>query len=144
MENIQTEIQMMPGEIKTMMIIAKKQWNDTHIIMRKSESYNFKSSGLWKDLDIVRDANGYKSLEADSRIQKILMQSTEWLRRLPTSDWFKLIGSINHNKKTFFEIGSEATIDIKEEGLFSCFANDLSFMYGNNSGEIELTIKRLV
>jgi hypothetical protein len=137
MENIQTEICIMLRETKVIIIAAENQWNDTYIMMREGETYHFESSGSWKDWSIICDADGYIS-------KSILLRLTEWLRRLPKSNWLTLIGSTSHSKNNFFEIGHKATITIEQEGLFSCFANDVIFMYGNNSGEIELTIKRLV
>jgi hypothetical protein len=130
------DIHMMPGETKVIIISANKQWNDTHIMMSKGETYYFESSGSWQDSSTTCDANGYISTG-------LLLRLTEWLRRFPKANWFALIGAISHSEKNFFEIGHKATITIEQEGLFSGFANDVSLMYGNNSGEIELTIKRL-
>ncbi|PSB01658.1 hypothetical protein C7B64_17200 [Merismopedia glauca CCAP 1448/3] len=124
------------GESIVQTIKAKNRWNDTNIIITEGETYRFQSSGLWKDMYKTCDANGYTSTN-------ILLHSTEWLRRFSTANWFALIGAIDHNKQSFFAIGNEATITIKKVGLFSCFANDVSFMYWNNSGEIQLAIKRL-
>jgi hypothetical protein len=136
MENSKKEVGLVIGETTVKMIVARNIWNDTHILMKKGESYNFESSGYWQDLANICDANGYAS-------NNFLLRSTEWLRRFPSANWFALIGAINHSQQSFFKIGHQATITIEQEGLFSCYANDLSFMYGNNSGEIELTITRL-
>lgn len=137
MENIRKEVSLVIGKPAAKMIAARNIWNDTRIIMKKGEQYHFEASGAWKDLSTICNADGYES-------PSILFRSTEWLRRFPKANWFALIGSTSHSQKNFFEIGHKATITIEKEGLFSCFANDLRFMYGNNSGEIELIIKRLV
>ncbi len=127
---------MIVGEATVKIIKARNRWNDTQITIKKGEIYYFESSGFWQDLSNTCDANGYNSTSS-------LLRSTEWLRRFPKANWFALIGSTGHSQKNFFEIGNKATITVEKEGLFSCFANDVSFMYGNNSGEIKLNIKRL-
>jgi hypothetical protein len=137
MQSLNQAVHISVGESITRTIKAREHWNDTDIIMAKDETYHFKASGNWKDLDKSCCANGYESTN-------ILLCSTERLRRVATANWFALIGAIDHNEQSFFLIGNENTISIPQGGNFSCFANDVIFMYWNNCGELELTIERVI
>jgi hypothetical protein len=91
------DIHMMPGETKVIIISANKQWNDTHIMMSKGETYYFESSGSWQDSSTTCDTNGYISTG-------LLRRLTEWLRRFPKANWFALIGAISHSEKTSLKL----------------------------------------
>ena len=72
------------------------------------------------------------------------------LVRSPNEKLFQLMGLIYHkcgdasrSCVTQFAIGKQGrTIKPKIDGEFCAYANDLPFMYGNNSGEIILRITR--
>ncbi len=124
------------GESIIKQIYANKIWNDTNIMMLQGESYHFKASGKWIDFTNPCDANGYPS-------NNFILRANEKRRRSPNANWFALIGAIERSQQSFFTIGGEKTKFISNSGLFSCFANDVIFMYWNNCGTIELTIRRL-
>jgi hypothetical protein len=137
MQSLNQAVHISVGESITRTIKARKQWNDTNIVMTKDETYHFKALGEWTDLIQPCCANGYESTN-------ILLRSTEKLRRAATANWFALIGAIDHDEQSFFLMGNEETISIPQGGNFSCFANDVIFMYWNNCGELELTIERVI
>ena len=123
------------GESTTKTILASEKWNDTGIRLVAGEEYHFKANGEWKDSTILCDADGYAS-------PNFFLRASEWLRRAPKERWFALIGTIEQDENTAFRIGIEATMSPKSTGLLYCFANDVSFMYWNNEGEIRLTVSR--
>ena len=123
------------GESTTKTILANKKWNDTQIRLVAGEEYHFKASGQWKDWTIVCDEDGHTSPNP-------LLRASERFRRVPKERWFAVIGTIQQNEDTSFRIGVEAKISPRSTGLLYCFANDVSFMYWNNTGEIQLTVTR--
>ena len=123
------------GESVTKPILAREKWNDTQINLVAGAEYHFTATGLWTDSTIVCNADGYTSPNP-------LLRASERFRRVPKERWFALIGTIQRNKDTSFLIGVEARISPRSTGLLCCFANDVSFMYWNNQGEIQLTVTR--
>ncbi|HVK56497.1 MAG TPA: hypothetical protein VM532_15900 [Burkholderiales bacterium] len=124
------------GETVTTEILAREKWSDTRISIVAGEEYHFKSSGQWNDKTIVCGADGYAS-------PNLLLRASEFLRRVPSAPWFALIGSIDRNEDAFFLLGAEATITPQSTGTLYCFANDVSFMYWNNTGGIQLSVTRV-
>lgn len=119
-------------------IKAQHRWNNTFYQISAGKKYRFQATGTWIDLSTPASATGYEDLQ---------LKPFEWMRRFPQAKWFSLIGSIEKNKNTFFDIGRL----IEENGIFTattsgnleCFANDVWFMYWNNKGAIELKVMEL-
>jgi hypothetical protein len=129
------------GTSITIPILARKEWNNTQIRLAAGEEYHFKASGQWTDWYIVCDADGWSYSGLLSPLNLLLLEATKWSRRVPEERLFTLIGSIDQ-KAPYFGIGVEARIAPESTGTLYCFANDVSFMYWNNWGEIQLTITR--
>ena len=132
----QIRLHMKPNQEVTVAVHARLKWNDTGVELHAGERYSLTAIGHWSDATINSDADGYES-------PNILFRSLQRLRRMQNANWFALIGAVGINGETAFTIGKCAEITATVEGVLHCFANDLSFMYGNNSGFIKLTIKRL-
>jgi len=62
---------------------------------------------------------------------------------MPEAKWFSLIGAIDRDKKTLFDIGklieTGGTYTASQGGELSCFANDLWIMYFNE-GVIQVEV----
>ncbi len=86
------------------------------------------------DRDRVCDADGYPS-------DKFFLYLAQWLRRARGENWFALIGIISGDRSSFL-IGTDRTLIAPASGVLTCFANDVLFMYGNNTGFVELIITR--
>ena len=133
------------GTSITIPIQAGKEWNNTQIRLVAGEEYYLKASGQWTDLYIVCDADGWPSGLLNLLFGlfglNLLLEATKGFRRVPEERMFTLIGSIDQ-KAPYFGIGVEARIAPKATGTLYCFANDASFAYWNNWGEIQLTITR--
>jgi hypothetical protein len=123
------------GEFVEATIEAKKKWNDTGIELVSGHEYLFKVTGQWTDGRMQCDADGYRS-------PNLILKATEWLRRSPRSRWFALIGALDANELTQFEIGTVRTLIMPASGTLTCFANDVSWMYWNNYGSVQLSITR--
>ena len=117
-------------------VCSRERWNDTGIQVSAGETYHFKATGQWNDASIVCGPEGYES-------KNFILRISERLRRVPGARWFALIGVLNHDLSTAFVIGQGGKQTFATGGLLSCFANDVSFMYWNNSGSVEVKITRL-
>lgn len=72
------------------------------------------------------------------------VNSTKWLARKRDQRLFTLIGVVEAELAADeFVIGNGTTYTPKHDAEFCAYANDLSFMYWNNSGELQLTITRV-
>jgi hypothetical protein len=93
------------GESVQATIEAKKKWNDTGIELVRGHEYRFTARGRWTDWWIECDADGYASPNP-------ILKVAEGLRRSPRSPWFALIGAIDAQNHTQFEIGTEQTLTL--------------------------------
>ena len=124
------------GESVTVDVDSRQQWTDTGVQMHLGEQYELTATGRWSDREYESDAGGYESKNALQRL-------TGWLRRHRTARWFALIGALSQDKNTQFVIGVGTTYRPTTAGVLTCFANDVSFMRGNNHGSISLTVRRV-
>ncbi len=111
-------------------IHACRFWSDTGIELEAGRKYGLRAEGHWWDAFIRCSAAGYRNT---------LFRALENHRRVPGSDWFALIGSIDRDPAATFEIGTELLLTAPRTGRLWCFANDLPGMYWNNWGAVELT-----
>ena len=118
----------------TKSIPADERWTRVCDI-RQGATYAFTASGRWKDWYIDKAANGYDSA---------WLKPFAGLKVMPNAHWFALIGAIDKDKATAFLIGDAPTTWIAtRNGVLYCCANDIPWMYWNNSGAVELTCTEL-
>ena len=124
------------GENAIVGVHARAKWNDTTLQLLKGEEYLIGATGRWYDASIPSGPGGYES-------PSLLFRLVQWLRRVPKANWFALIGAIGQNESTVFVIGENMRLEVLEDGVMYCFANDLRFLYCNNSGMVTMTVTRL-
>ena len=116
-------------------IPARNWWTKTSLELTKGKHYRFTATGSWKDAKYTCSATGYSEAKLDR---------WSWLKRDPNALWFSLIGQIDQKRWTQFDIGhlleNNLTYTAVESGTLYCFANDVWFMYFNNSGSVELSV----
>jgi len=117
-------------------IRARARWNQTSIMLTAGETYELVASGCWTDLVIPHGPGGDPS-------NSWYMRLFERWRRVPTADWFSLIGTINTDMETAFVIGGRCLHSPRRTGQLMCFANDVPGFYWNNFGEIHLRVTRV-
>ncbi|MBO9125896.1 MULTISPECIES: hypothetical protein [unclassified Rhizobium] len=118
----------------TKSIPARERWTRVCDI-RQGATYAFTASGTWTDWKIDEDANGY---------DRTWLRPFTGLRVMPKAQWFALIGSIDQDTETAFLIGASYPSWIApKNGVLYCCANDIPWMYWNNSGAVELTCTEL-
>jgi hypothetical protein len=123
------------GESAWATIAAREKWNDTGILLVAGNEYELHASGEWYDQKNACGPDGYPS-------PNLALRLSEWMRREPRERWFTLIGAVE-KRGPAFPIGSGRRWQPSASGILHCFANDVSFMYWNNSGEVRLTITRV-
>lgn len=124
---------------RTAPIDARLCWNVTDLMLEAGHSYDFSATGTWRDANIVCDAGGYPPPTL-SALQAVILKPFESLRRVPAWPWFSLVGAIDQDMRTAFLIGRGGRVTAPKTGMLTCFANDVPFMYWNNSGIVTLTV----
>lgn len=123
------------------------QWNRTGIMLEAGAHYQFQVSACdtWKDASIVCSASGWTSKDVRPILRPLVM-AAEKKRRMPSANWFELIGVQDGASCKMFRIGCRGagwTYSPTKNGEFVAFANDLTSKYGNNSGSLRLTVTRV-
>jgi hypothetical protein len=92
---------------------------------------------MWHDAKKECGPDGYKS-------SSFLLRACERFRRVPSANWFQLIGTIGHTTDGRFVVGADLLDFLPPfPGRLYFFANDLPFMYWNNTGVLSLRITRV-
>jgi len=115
---------------------AADHWYSTGLQLKAGASYALVSSGTWSDGGIPSGSDGYPS-------RNVLQRLAEWLRRMPSSNWFALIGGLDRQKETQFAIGTGCIYRPQYDGELTCFANDVWGFYWNNRGSVDLVVKQI-
>ena len=124
-------------KIGSAVIQARSLWNRTGIVLSPGDQYLFTAQGRWVDFFLPHGPAGNPS-------QLAYMRWFERYRRIPKANWFALIGALDCNLKTAFVIGQGSNMTAEHSGELTCFANDVSCMYWNNWGHVELFVQRYV
>lgn len=128
------------GESKTVNISAGTAHDLTGIYMRAGQQFEFRTtSPAWSNGSKATDCDGYEASVLDA------------LRRHGDLKMMVLTGEIfeqnNSNKYLdhYFRIGcGPRTVTVAKTGFLVCFANDIITGYGDNSGIVALTVKRIL
>ena len=122
------------GQQHQLPVPAREFWTDTRIDMAPGEHYDLTATGTWWDFFIPASPNGFFFLP------EILLNR---FLRYPSSNFFALIGGLDRRPDQLFFIGKYCKYKPEVAGRLFCFANDVLGFYGNNWGEVDLTIKRV-
>ncbi len=117
-------------------IYARRYWNEFEFPVVEGSRYRLAARGQWRDGGIECGPDGYSSPNA-------ILRLAEGVRRSPDDNWFALVGCVERKLETRFLIGGQTNWTATGTGCLSCFANDVPFMYWNNSGSLALTIQEL-
>lgn len=151
------ETQIAIGQSKTINVRAANYWNDSGLRVAVGEVYEFSApkNKIWIDLTIPSTADGYATSIIMNACKGITFgfcsvvngpggaQYLDSQKRVPTANFFTLIGNVGATESQSFVIGTTKVVTIDHSGKFYAFANDWPSRYGNNSLAIPLTIKRI-
>ncbi|MCG2613871.1 hypothetical protein LZZ85_06245 [Terrimonas sp. NA20] len=147
--------QLQPNEAVVVKVKANEAHNRTSVQLQKGQLYEITATGQWKDgTCAATDAAGFKASDCNSPQAGVDLglSSMEALKRDKSSNWLCLTGSIyNQTSNSFenilpdqqFSIGRSAKIKPAVNGKLVLFANDIVSGYGNNTGQLTVTIKRI-
>ncbi len=127
---------LLPGQsIEIAGINAAERWNRTGVVIECDVTYRFEVLNVsgGRDGKVETDPDGYEKLR---RLPLLLA------RRYPPARWLKLIGAIGTSAWDYFPIGMGCTRKATAAGELYCFANDASFRYHDNEGQLTLKVSR--
>lgn len=128
-------------------VVAHRKNNHSGVLVEKGQRYLVKMVGSkrWNDSHIREvDGEGWTREGQSFRWYKnIAISSMEHKRRVPDADWFALCFNVDEDDDCAEYIGNEKIIAPHQTGELCLFANDLNSYYGNNSGFLEVSIKKL-
>jgi hypothetical protein len=129
-------VHLAPGEEKIVSACSRHRWNHTRIAVNAGEVYEIaaRPGSSWKDNFIPVSAAGYESAR--------LAPFRRFLRR-PDAQWFKLIGGVGKSESRTFRIGEGTTATIEATGELVLYANDVWFMYWNNTRSVDVVVRRV-
>jgi uncharacterized protein (DUF2235 family) len=126
-------------------VYARSYWNAPGIYVCENQYYEVSATGEWQDKNIACGPSGSRP--------GFLRWFYGKLRRAPEANWFALLASIGNaqspdhsNDLTYlptYRIGTSAVIKPEASGYVYFYANDMTGMYGNNRGSVQVTMRRL-
>lgn len=127
------------NETKSIVVKAGESFNHTTLFMSAGEQYQFTVGGTdkWKNGSTETTANGYQPGILDAA------------RRQGSYNMMTLVGEIFRDLNntsytgTHFKIGTSRTYTAAISGYLMCHANDVLIGYGDNTGLVTMTVKRL-
>jgi Uncharacterized alpha/beta hydrolase domain (DUF2235) len=136
------------NESATFTVDSREKHNWSAVLLEQGGAYEFQvpATAAWTDGDIHCGPIGWTSDVAARGPSAKFLQSMEAHRRLPTANWFELVGSLGDDDDLLFAIGAGGPgrrYRATRTGELFAFANDYPSLYGNNVGSIPVTVKRI-
>ena len=123
-----------PGQEQVVSASARVRWNHTRIAVNADEAYEITARGSWSDASHTVTAKGYELRR---------LAPFRPFRRQRDASWFELIGALGESERTAFRIGEQAPVTFHASGELVLYANEACFMYWNNSGSIDVVVRRV-
>lgn len=127
---------LLPGQsIEIAGIDAAKRWNRTGLVLECGVTYRFEVTQVtgWRDGNVETDPDGY---------EKLHLLPLALAKRYPFAKWLKLVGCAGTSGWDYFAIGTGCTREVPSAGELYCFANDASYSYHDNDGQLTLKVTR--
>lgn len=126
--------QLQPGQSARPEVRARNKFSADTLEVATGEQYllSCDDQQFWTDLFKKYTPDGYDN--ALGRMVGLRFQGAYC---------FCLCGIYGQDEGTDFAIGSKLLLDVSRAGRISFFANDVPWMYWNNSGGINLDIRRI-
>lgn len=132
------------GETAAFPVRAADKYNWSGVRLQKGASYRIDVAPdqRWIDGGINCDADGWTT-ESLPWFKEAVVRHFEKERRLPGANWFALVAAVDDEDTHLFKIGNGGQFTSPRDGDLYAFANDMKSRYGNNSGQIKATVRRL-
>lgn len=134
---------------------ANRWWNAVGLEIEAGDLYSIVPTNTWQDGGIGCDADGWgeklrhvglRRVKNQNWFKLCLARSPEYdleLHNTNVVNWVRLEVARHDAQSSIVAVGLGATVAIAGPGALYLFANDLDFMYFNNSGCLDVTITRL-
>lgn len=133
----------MMSEPKVLRIEARERWAHTGYMIERGARYRITvpPGQTWTDRTIVYGPEGGVTGAIQHAAQPLLrFKGTDERPAL----YFTLCGAIGESLDHAFVIGAGPVEFVADaSGELVCFANDVPFAYGNNSGSMSFTVEKL-
>mmetsp|Transcript_12920 Transcript_12920/g.44858 ORF Transcript_12920/g.44858 Transcript_12920/m.44858 type:complete len:142 (-) Transcript_12920:387-812(-) len=115
-------------------VSASQHWNPVGVEVTAGQAYVVEVVGnqTWTDGYVRTTAAGYES---------VLLAPFNGLKRVPDAPWFALVCCVGEKPETCKAVGAKARLVTTAAGGITCFANDAPFMYWNNAGALNVTVR---
>ncbi len=127
-------------------IESDRFYNYTGIIVEPDETYDisvFKDDQWHDGEEISCNGDGWNCDNVSLSWRELPIRMMKKRRRVPDSDWFTLCATVDSDDSFAKAIGQQGRYKTENTGELQLFANDLRSKYGNNSGSLRVTIKRV-
>jgi len=124
------------GGAATACVDSRLRWNHTGIRLESGHRYLIEAQGIWWDA-------GYRHGPGGGESATFFLGALERFRRVPKAPWFELICALDSRQDTAFRAGCRKEYDARENGELTCYANDVWIFYCNNTGKIEIKVRRI-
>ena len=122
------------GDSVIILAKATKRFTHTGIKVSRGETYQITATGRWQDAGFEpTDAGGFPSKNA-------AMRFAIYLKPMPKENYLKLIAKVGGRHEP---IGTSSRLRFQKSGKLILQPNDAVFFFGNNSGTLMVTIKRI-
>ena len=128
------------NESASAIIDSNNFWNDTGIELKEECTYTLYADPpdqIWVD-----GAKWPQRCTAEG-YNHVVLDMLSFLKRFRRAKWFCLIGAIDKDESTQFKIGIKLeNYRPEKSGTLCCFANDARKHYFNNTGSMNIKIRR--
>ncbi len=127
-------------------IESDRFYNYTAIIVEPDETYDISvfKDDQWHDGETIScNGDGWNCDDESLGWRELPIRMMKKRRRVPDADWFTLCATVDSDDSLAKAIGQQGRYKTQNTGELQLFANDLRSKYGNNSGSLRITIKRV-
>ncbi len=124
------------GGVSRLEVSARAMRTSANLAVVPGEQYEISATGTW--CDTKKHCCTADGFESTNRI----LRWFEGRRRLPTARWFALIAATRDDEERGVAVGTRGLYEPAAAGTLVLFANDVSFMYFNNLGNVTVSVLR--
>lgn len=147
------------GDSRTIRVDPSLKFNLTDLLIEPGGAYTIEvePGQTWVDKNIVCTAAGWPEKLPDNKPG--ILDDVGWFalnsylfsnaKRVRQANWFELVACLDYDLRTAVGAGqgqyetAETAWEVEKPGRLSLFANDAESKYSNNSGHLNVTVRRV-
>jgi uncharacterized protein (DUF2235 family) len=142
-------------EMQQVVVLAEKWWNGAGLSVEAGDQYEIQAQGEWNDATEKCHADGWDGYEWLVKLRRVIDKSwfylcmsvspdpTLELRQASFLKGIVQLGGRLDSGSVIYPVGLRQKVTVSQPGFVYFFANDAPTHYGNNSGSLDVTIKRI-